>query len=54
MALIDWTQKVCLPKPIVKLGRLQPAPPLQKTGEIYCVPVPMNGQHPQYLKQWVL
>jgi transposase len=21
---------------------------------IYCVPVPMSGQHPQYLKQWVL
>jgi transposase len=23
-------------------------------GGIYCVPVPMSGQHPQYLKQWVL
>ena len=21
---------------------------------IYCVPLPMSGQHPQYLKQWVL
>ena len=21
---------------------------------LYCVPVPMSGQHPQYLKQWVL
>jgi transposase len=21
---------------------------------IYCVPVPMSGQHPQYLRQWVL
>ena len=23
-------------------------------GGIYCVPVPMSGQHPQYLRQWVL
>lgn len=23
-------------------------------GGVYCFPVPMSGQHPQYLKQWVL
>ena len=37
-----------------KAGAIATRAQIAATGGIYCVPVPMSGQHPQYLKQWVL
>jgi len=37
-----------------KAGSIATRATIAANGGIYCVPVPMNGQHPQYLKQWVL
>jgi transposase len=37
-----------------KAGSIATRAQIAATGGIYCVPVPMSGQHPQYLKQWVL
>ena len=37
-----------------KAGSIATRAQIAANGGIYCVPVPMSGQHPQYLKQWVL
>ena len=37
-----------------KAGSMATRAQIAANGGIYCVPVPMSGQHPQYLKQWVL
>lgn len=37
-----------------KAGSIATRAKIAANGGIYCIPVPMNGQHPQYLKQWVL
>ena len=37
-----------------KAGSIATRAQITANGGIYCVPVPMSGQHPQYLKQWVL
>ena len=37
-----------------KAGAIATRAQIAANGGIYCVPVPMSGQHPQYLKQWVL
>ena len=37
-----------------KAGSIKTRAQIAANGGIYCVPVPMSGQHPQYLKQWVL
>ncbi len=37
-----------------KAGSIATRATIAVNGGIYCVPVPMSGQHPQYLKQWVL
>ncbi len=37
-----------------KAGSIATRAQIAVNGGIYCVPVPMSGQHPQYLKQWVL
>jgi transposase len=37
-----------------KAGSIATRAAIAANGGIYCVPVPMSGQHPQYLKQWVL
>jgi transposase len=37
-----------------KAGSIKTRATISASGGIYCVPVPMSGQHPQYLKQWVL
>jgi transposase len=37
-----------------KAGSIATRAQIAAKGGIYCVPVPMSGQHPQYLKQWVL
>ena len=39
---------------IVKQDKRATRAQIAANGGIYCVPVPMSGQHPQYLKQWVL
>lgn len=36
-----------------KAGSIATRATIAANGGIYCVPVPMSGQHPQYLKQWV-
>ncbi len=43
-----------LPNPKGKAGSIETRATIASNGGIYCVPVPMTGQHPQYLKQWVL
>lgn len=48
----DWTQGVCLfshCKAVAIATRGQ----IADKGGIYCFPVPMSGQHPLLLKQWV-
>ena len=37
-----------------KAGAIATRATIAANGGIYCFPVPMSGQHPQYLKQWVL
>ena len=37
-----------------KAGSIATRATIAANGGIYCVPVPMSGQHPQYLFQWVL
>ncbi|MFL9458133.1 IS1634 family transposase [Tolypothrix bouteillei VB521301_2] len=37
-----------------KAGSITTRAQIAASGGIYCFPVPMSGQHPQYLKQWVL
>ncbi len=37
-----------------KAGSIATRAQIAASGGIYCFPVPMSGQHPQYLKQWVL
>ncbi len=37
-----------------KAGSIATRAQIAANGGIYCFPVPMSGQHPQYLKQWVL
>ncbi|KAB8316448.1 IS1634 family transposase [Tolypothrix campylonemoides VB511288] len=37
-----------------KAGAIATRAQIAANGGIYCFPVPMSGQHPQYLKQWVL
>lgn len=37
-----------------KAGSIATRATIAANGGIYCVPVPMSGQHPDYLKQWVL
>ncbi len=37
-----------------KAGSISTRANIAANSGIYCVPVPMSGQHPQYLKQWVL
>lgn len=37
-----------------KAGSIATRAQIAVNGGIYCFPVPMSGQHPQYLKQWVL
>jgi transposase len=37
-----------------KAGAIATRAQIAANGGIYCVPVPMTGQHSQYLKQWVL
>lgn len=37
-----------------KAGSIATRAQMAANGGIYCFPVPMSGQHPQYLKQWVL
>ncbi|WP_248277970.1 IS1634 family transposase [Brasilonema sp. UFV-L1] len=37
-----------------KAGAIATRATIAANGGIYCVPVAMNGQHPQQLKQWVL
>lgn len=37
-----------------KAGSMATRAQIAANGGIYCVPVAMSGQHPQYLKQWVL
>ncbi|MDF5732052.1 MAG: hypothetical protein PUP92_29640, partial [Rhizonema sp. PD38] len=37
-----------------KAGSIATRTTIATNGGIYCIPVPMSGQHPQYLKQWVL
>jgi len=37
-----------------KAGSIATRAQISANRGIYCVPVPMSGQHPQYLKQWVL
>lgn len=37
-----------------KAGSIATRAAIAVNGGIYCVPVPMSGQYPQYLKQWVL
>ena len=37
-----------------KAGSIKTRATIAGNGGIYCIPVPMSGQHPQYLKQWVL
>jgi transposase len=37
-----------------KAGSIATRAAITANGGIYCVPVAMSGQHPQYLKQWVL
>ena len=37
-----------------KAGSIATRAAIAANGGIYCVPVPMSGQHPQYLQQWVL
>ncbi len=36
-----------------KAGSIATRAKIAASGGIYCLPVPMSGQHPQYLKQWV-
>lgn len=36
-----------------KAGSIATRAKMAANGGIYCVPVPMSGQHPYYLKQWV-
>jgi hypothetical protein len=36
-----------------KAGSMATRANIAANGGVYCVPVPMSGQHPQYLKQWV-
>lgn len=37
-----------------KAGAIATRAQIAASGGIYCFPVPMSGQHPLYLKQWVL
>ncbi|BDA67937.1 unknown protein [Calothrix sp. PCC 7716] len=37
-----------------KAGSIFTRANIAANGGVYCIPVPMSGQHPQYLKQWVL
>ncbi|KYC42944.1 transposase [Scytonema hofmannii PCC 7110] len=37
-----------------KAGAIATRGQIAASGGIYCFPVPMSGQHPQYLQQWVL
>ncbi len=37
-----------------KAGSIATRAAIASNGGIYCVPVPMSGQHPQQLRQWVL
>jgi len=37
-----------------KAGAIATRAAIAANGGIYCFPVPMSGQHPQYLQQWVL
>lgn len=37
-----------------KAGSIATRAQIAANGGIYCVPVPMSGQHPQYLRQWVI
>ncbi|AVH63641.1 IS1634 family transposase [Nostoc sp. 'Peltigera membranacea cyanobiont' N6] len=37
-----------------KAGSMATRAQIAANAGIYCFPVPMSGQHPQYLKQWVL
>ena len=37
-----------------KAGSIATRAQIAANGGVYCFPVPMSGQHPQYLKQWVL
>lgn len=37
-----------------KAGSMATRARIAANGGVYCFPVPMSGQHPQYLKQWVL
>jgi transposase len=37
-----------------KAGSINKRANIAANGGVYCIPVPMSGQHPQYLKQWVL
>lgn len=37
-----------------KAGSIATRGQIAANGGIYCVPIPMSGQNPQYLKQWVL
>jgi transposase len=37
-----------------KAGSIATRANIAASGGIYCVPVPMSGQHPYFLKQWVL
>lgn len=37
-----------------KAGSIATRGQIALSGGIYCFPVPMSGQHPQYLQQWVL
>lgn len=37
-----------------KAGAIATRALIAAKGGIYCFPVPMSGQHPKFLKQWVL